>query len=341
MVGLEILALAPGATIQDVGRLGYRRYGVTKGGAMDPYGLREGQVLLGNPAHSAALEMAFQGGQFRSIGNNIVACTGAEMSLRVNDHSVGWRQVISLNDGDQLSIGACLEGCYGYLHLLGGIDAPLVLGSRSAHVQADLGWKPNPCESLRPLARGPASFGEGQKKIGYCLTRPSYFDDRVVRILEGPQTHLFAKRDVASLEKAEWQITNVRNRMGARLKSSSGALKAEWGATMASDAIVMGDIQVAADGIPAVLLADCQPIGGYPKIATVISADIHKLAQIPVDMLFKMKMVRRSTAIKEWESLISQMNQLSDQRERAVRNPKDMRDLLKYSLIDGVISGEE
>lgn len=334
MSRLEIEFLAPSATIQDGGRIGYRRYGVTKGGAMDPYALKEGQVLLGNRASAAALEMAFIGGKFRSKGDNIVALTGAEMTLEVNGQTAPWRQVLALKDGDQLSVGACMEGCYGYLHLSGGIDSPIMLGSRSAHAQAELGWTPKTGAMLIPLA-------ERQAEADLCLPRPCYFDDRVIRIMAGPQTHLFSKEDVQSLEQATFHLTNARNRIGARIESSMGAINAELGTTIASDAIVNGDIQVAADGIPAVLLADCQPVGGYPKIATVISADLHKFAQLPMGVPFTMKIVSRRFAIGEWERLMSGLNKLSDQVEPAFRDPKEMANLLEYSLIDGVISGDE
>lgn len=331
---LEIKFLAPGATIQDGGRVGYRRYGVTKGGAMDPYALKEGQVLLDNRADAAALEMAFLGGEFRSRGDNIVALTGAEMKLKVNGQTAAWRQVLALNDGDQLSVGACMEGCYGYLHLNGGIDSPIMLGSCSAHAQAELGWTPKTGEMLVSLA-------ERRVEKSLRLPRPDYFDDRVIRIMAGPQTHLFSKKDVQSLEQATFRLTNARNRIGARIESSMGAINAELGTTIASDAIVNGDIQVAADGIPAVLLADCQPVGGYPKIATVISADLHKFSQLPVGVPFTMKIVSRRFAIGEWERLVSRLNKISDQVEPAFRDPKGMTDLLEYSLIDGVISGDE
>ena len=103
--GLEIERLSMGATIQDGGRRGYRRFGVTKGGAVDPYALAEGRALLSETEVSAALEMIGSGGQFRSVGSNVVACTGAEMKLHLNDQKIAWRRTIGLEDGDRLAIG--------------------------------------------------------------------------------------------------------------------------------------------------------------------------------------------------------------------------------------------
>ena len=334
MAGLEIGRIAPGASIQDLGRAGYRRFGVTRGGAMDTFALAEGQSLLGSPDDSAALEMTGHGGRFRSAGRNMIACTGAEMRLSVNGRTAGWRQTIALDDGDVLEIGACLDGSYGYLHLPGGIDGPVVLGSRSAHAQAELGWMPAQGEQLIPLTDRAAD-------AGLCLPRPEYFDGRTIRIMESPQSHLFAEGDLTALCQAEFRVTSARNRVGMRLESSMGPIGADLGTTIASDAIVAGDIQVAADGIAAVLLADFQPAGGYPRIATVISADLPKLAQMPVGTAFRMQMADRQLALRELANLRSRIDSLPSQVAPAVRNPGDMPDLLAYSLIDGVTKGDE
>ncbi len=334
IAGLEIKRLQPGASIQDRGRAGFRRFGVTKGGVMDQFALAEGQALLGNGADCAALEMAGRGGEFRSVGRNVIACTGAEMKLSVNGREAAWRQTMALRDGDMLEIGACAEGSYGYLHLPGGIDGPVVLGSRSAHAHAELGWTPKPGERLVPLA-------DRWPKEGLRLPRPAYFTDRIIRIMEGPQSKLFAEQDFRSLRQAEFRVTNARNRVGMRIESSMGPISADLGTVIASDAIVAGDIQIAADGIAAVLLADFQPVGGYPRIATVITADLHKLAQMPVGTAFRMRMADRRQALKELADLRSLIAGLPGRIESAVRDPKDMADLLAYSLIDGVISGDE
>ena len=334
MPGLRIEQIPPGVALQDEGRPGYRRFGVTKGGAMDPYALAEGQALLQNKNGSAALEMASAGSRFRSLGCNRVVCTGAEMKLTVNGHRAPWRQTINLANDDCLEFGAFREGAYGYLHLPGGIQGPVLLGSRSTHAQAELGWRPQIGDRLDPVV---AEWSEDTVR----LPRPAYFSQRTIRIMAGPQTRLFRDNDRRALEEAEFTVTSTRNRVGVRLESTHGPMDAELGTSIVSDAIVAGDIQVAADGIAAILLADCQPVGGYPRIATVISADLHIFAQIPQDMKFRMRLVELDRAVGELSELRREIAVLPAKLEPAFRDPRDISDLMSYSLIDGVVSGED
>lgn len=332
--GLEIKRLPIGSTIQDRGRNGYRRFGVTRGGAMDIFALAEGQALLNNSEDDAALEMTGSGGKFLSIGQNKIACSGAEMKLLLNDRQVGWRQTIILNDGDLIEIGSGSEGSYSYLHLPGGIDSPVILGSRSAHAQANLGSTPEVGDHLIPLQ---TEWSDSVMR----LLKPNYYQDHKIRILYGPQSMLFDQRDLLSLEEAEFRVTNSRNRVGIRVESSMGPINANLGTTIASDAIVAGDIQVAADGVPTILMSDFQPVGGYPRIATVITTDLHKLAQMKVGTVFRMEVTTRESALRYLKEFKSMLVALPSQVKPVIRNPKDVPDLLAYSLIDGVISGVE
>lgn len=301
---------------------------------MDQFALSEGRSLLSNPDDAAALELMGGGGILQSIGSNLVACTGGEMAVTVNGQRKQWRHTVELADGDTLAIGAGLEGVFGYLRLPGGIDGPELLGSRSAHAQADLGGAPKAGETLLPLA-------EPETAPGMEIPRPGYFSARVVRILEGAQSELFSDADLDMLCAAEFRVTNARNRVGMRLHCSAGEFGAELGKTIASDAIVVGDIQVAADGVAAVLLADCQPVSGYPRIATVISADLHTLAQMPTGTGFRMEKVSRERAFEALAELRSEIASLPARVAPSVRNPADIDDLLSYSLIACVVKGDE
>ena len=301
---------------------------------MDPFALAEGRSLLSNPQNAAALELTASGGVFQSLGRNLIACTGGEMKVTVNGQRSRWRQTVELTDGDLLEIGTSLQGVYGYLHLPGGIDSPEILGSRSAHTQADLGWAPKAGETLFPLAAPAAA-------PGLELPPPNYFSARAVRIMEGPQSQLFSRADHDALCDAEFRVSHVRNRVGMRLHCSAGEFEAELGKTLPSDAIVAGDIQVAADGIAAALLADCQPVGGYPRIATVISADLHTLAQMPAGATFRMMKVTRERALEALAELRSMIESLPGRMTPSIRNPSEISDLLSYSLIAGVVKGDE
>ena len=334
MPGLKIVELAPGAVIQDLGRPGYRRFGVTGGGAMDRFALAEGQAILGNDANAAALEMFAAGGLFRSEGQLTVATSGAEMEIAVNGSRVPWRAAVELGQGDELRIGAASEGTYGYLHLTGGIDCPPVLSSRSSHVPSGLGWSPEPGQSLIPVS---SVTGQGRQ----TLDRPDYYSRRAIRILDGPQSGLFLECDRDALVSCSFTVSGRRNRMGIRLDRKGGTFDAVSGLTLASDAIVPGDIQVSGDGIATVLMADSQPVGGYPRIANVITADQHVLAQFPSGTVFRMERTQPRLAVEALRALETDIRGLTARLRPAVRDPSEMRNLLGVSMISGVVRGDE
>ena len=301
---------------------------------MDQFALAEGRALLGNPSDAAALEFTVSGGTFRSHGITVVATSGGRMRLRVNGAERPWRSTCVLDDGDVLEIGSCVEGVYGYLHLKGGIDSPTMLGSRSCHLPSGLGKFPAPGETLVPM-------DESTARKDQSLPRPEYFGSRTIRFMFGPQTRLFSSYDIESLTEGQFEVTGMRNRMGMRLECSRGRFDGEGGRTLASDAVVPGDMQVAGDGMAAVLLADAQPVGGYPRIGTVISADLHKLAQMPAGSRFELKRVERPDAIDALLQFRSRVADLERSIERTVRDPFEMKDLLSYTLVGGVVRGDE
>ena len=334
MPGLEIVELAPGAVIQDLGRPGYRRFGVTGGGAMDRFALAEGQAIMGNDANAAALEMFAAGGLFRSEGQLTVATSGAEMEVEINGSRVPWRAAVELGHGDELRIGAASEGTYGYLHMAGGVDCPPVLGSRSAHAPSGLGWVPEPGQTLNPVS-------ENSVRGCRSLDRPGYYSRRVIRILDGPQSGLFSERDRRALVSCQFSVSGRRNRMGMRLECRGGSFDAVSGLTITSDAIVPGDIQVSGDGVATVLMADSQPVGGYPRIANVITADQHVLAQFPSGTVFRMERTETRLAVGELMALERDVRGMATRLKPVVRNPSEMGNLLEFSMISGVVRGDE
>lgn len=334
MPGLKIVELAHGTVIQDLGRTGFRRFGVTGGGAMDRFALAEGQAILGNDTNAAALEMFAAGGLFRSEGKLAVATSGAEMEVAVNGSRVPWRAAVELGHGDELRIGAALEGTYGYLHMAGGVDCPQVLGSRSSHAPSGLGRIPEPGQTLNPALRDFVCRPR-------ALDRPGYFSRRTIRILDGPQSGLFSERDRHALVSRQFTVSGRRNRMGMRLECDGGSFDAVSGLTIASDAIVPGDIQVSGDGVATVLMADSQPVGGYPRIANVITADQHVLAQFPSGTVFRMERTETRSAVVELRELERDIRGMATRLKPVVRDPSDMGNLLGFSMISGVVRGDE
>ncbi len=332
--GLEILSIAPTATIQDRGRVGLLRYGVTSSGAMDDHALAEGQALLGNGRDDAALEFAGMGGRFRAVSTLWLACSGAEMALRVNGTPQPWRQSFRLDRGDVVEIGAVREGVYGYLHVRGGFLTELVLGSRSTHLRAGLGHRPAAGQIL-PVAPQPGDL------VAMCLPRPDHFDRRELRLLWGPQSDVFPRAERDRLLAATITVTPRRDRMGMRIALDSGPIHADRGLTIASDAINPGDIQVAGDGTPTVLLADRGSSGGYARIATLASADMAALAQIPAGGTFRFRLVSRRQAVEALARHRRTLDSLASKAMPVTRDPRDIPDLLSYNLVSGVTNGDD
>jgi biotin-dependent carboxylase-like uncharacterized protein len=328
MSGLEILSLAGPSSIQDRGRPGWQRWGVPEGGALDPFALAEGQALLGNPDDAAALEMPGAGGRFRAQSAMLLATSGAEMPVSVNGTARAWRAVLTLDAGETLEIGTARDGALGYLHLAGGIDAPRVLGSRSTHRRAGIGPIPRVGDVLRPLGRNGIP--------GRSLPRPAYFDRRMIRALWGPQSGLFDARDRARLGSEDFVATARRDRQGLRLDPEAGPFAADAGLTTLSEAVLLGDIQVLGNGQPVVLLADRQPTGGYPRIATVIGADLPALVQMPAGARFAFEIVDRAAALAAragWLAAIAALPARVRQGGAAL--------LRAENLIGGVVRGDE
>lgn len=334
MSALEILSVAPTTSVQDRGRSGYLRYGVTGGGAMDLFALAEGQVLLGNDEDAAALEFAAFGGRFRARGGFWAATSGAEMALAVNGDAAPWRQSIRLEDGDILEVGAARRGVYGYLHVAGGLQTDIVLGSRATHLRAGFGHVPTAGDVL--------AIGDPQRvATAQLVPEPGYFAQTTLRFLWGPQSHHFSEAERGRFAAAAFTIRPERDRMGIRVQPDCGPIHADAGLTIASDAINLGDVQITGDGTPAILLADRGPSGGYPRIATLATADIPALAQMPVGAEFRLDIVTREQAVALLMEMRKRIGALPRLRMPALRDPRDIADLLSYNLIGGVMRGDE
>jgi biotin-dependent carboxylase-like uncharacterized protein len=326
MTGLTLQSIAPSASIQDRGRQGWLRYGLTGSGAVDQYALAEGQALLGNGPDDAAL--------FVSRGSVAIATSGAEMALAINGAPAAWRRSYHLSDGDQIEIGAAKDGVYGYLHMSGGFRTDLVLGARATHRRASLGHIPAAGETLEAGRATPADVPLG-------LSRTEYFDRRVIRMMWGAQSRYFSDETRQSFVDAQFTITKMRDRMGVQISPDCGPVHADAGLSIASDTINHGDIQITGDGTPAILLADRGSSGGYPRIGTVITADLDAVAQMPTGAVFRFEVVSRDAAVAALRTYRAGIAALSGQARPVLRDPREMRDLLAYNLIDGMLRGDE
>ena len=312
---LEVVSAGPSLTVQDRGRPGLQRFGITQGGAMDAMALAEGAALLGQDSDLAAIEMAGFGGKFRALERPLrIALTGAAMRTRLDGQEQPWNTSFDLEPGVLLEIDAAEDGVYGYLHVGGGIATPAQIGSRSTHLRS---------------------------ASGMALPTAGRFGQREIRVMWGAQAEVFSPGERERFLATAFDMTTRRDRQGARLKPLGEPFHADGALTGVSDAVVLGDIQVPGDGMPVALLADRQPTGGYPRIATVISADLAALVQIPGHARFRFRLVEEAEALAALARQRRELAELSRQIRPLVRDPRDMGNLLAFNLVDGVISARE
>ncbi|MDF7670395.1 biotin-dependent carboxyltransferase family protein [Orbaceae bacterium ESL0721] len=274
-------------TVQDSGRIGYRKLGIGQSGALDLPALHIANLLVGNPRSYAGLEITL--GQFSAQFEQDcwIALTGADCNATLDDKPLwsGWRYFV--RKGQQLILQQPLRGMRSYLAISGGIDVPVILGSRSTDLMAKFGgFEGRVLQNGDTLPIGKAvsvtenhhfnNFNTFNKSVG---VKQLPFDNRF-RVLAGPEMDQFSQQSQTVFWRNSWQISPNSNRMGFRL--NGGELKRTCDSELLSHGVLAGVIQVPHNGQPIILLSDAQTTGGYPRIGTIIAADLYRLAQIPL-----------------------------------------------------------
>ncbi len=275
-----IAVIKPGmlTTIQDSGRWGYQSEGVPVAGAMDPCSFRLANALVGNSRDAAALEITMLGPELEFEAERIAAIAGAEFEVTVDGRGVPLNAPFIVPLGARLRFGARRRGARAYLAIAGGIGTAPVLGSRSTHVISAMGGldgRPLRAGDRLPLEPVTLAHTAGRAR-GPVFELPEH--QARVRVMPGPQAEYFTADAMAQLQSAQYVISQQSDRMGFRLNGP--VLSHARGADIISDATPLGVLQVPASGQPILLMADRQTTGGYPKIATVISADIPIAGQL-------------------------------------------------------------
>lgn len=267
-------------TVQDLGRFGYQKFGVTNSGAIDRAALRAANLLLDNEEGFAGLEATAEGPTLRALVDLVVAIVGADMQPLVDGKPVECGMAIAIRSGQVLELQRARRGLRAYLAVAGGIDVPVLLGSRSTCLPAAFGGFRG--RALEAGDRLPVGAVEGSPAglIGRRLP-PDWLkrtgDIVTVRVMLGPQEDRFTADGIRTFLSESYRMTPQMDRVGARLQGPPIAHRA--GADIISDSTPLGAIQVASDGQPMILLADRQTTGGYAKIAVVIQEDICRVGQ--------------------------------------------------------------
>ncbi|WP_433054507.1 biotin-dependent carboxyltransferase family protein [Dactylosporangium sp. CS-033363] len=268
--GLRVESAGPLTTVQDLGRPGYAHLGVPRSGALDRPALELGNRLVGNPAGAAGLEILL--GPFAAVASRAgtVALTGAAAPLRVGGRPAPLNAPVPVRAGERIEVGRAVFGLRVYLTISGGVAPEPVLGSRSTDTLSLLG--PAVLRDGDRLPLGPASGAPSSVDVA---PRAALGGPIALRIAWGPRNDRFA--DAGLLGTGEYKIRSESNRVGARLDGP--ALTRADAGELPSEGIVLGAVQVPADGHPLVFLADHPTTGGYPVVAVVHPADLPLLAQ--------------------------------------------------------------
>jgi antagonist of KipI len=291
MSTIEVLSPGLHTTVQDLGRWGCQAEGVPVSGAMDPFAHRRANALVGNPRIAATLEVTLTGPSLRLADARLVAVAGCAFELFLDDLPVSAEQAIEVAAGSTLRFGARSIGARAYIGISGGVDAPPVLGSRATHVTTRMGgWCGRALRRgdrlplgtvagarMNPFKRGLVAPSPASAERGAAAPSSNASDPVVVRLLSGPQDDRFTAEAMNDLISEPYVVGVDSNRMAYRLEGR--ALRHRIAADIISDPTALGSLQVPATGQPLLLMADRQTTGGYPKIATVISADIGVAAQ--------------------------------------------------------------
>jgi biotin-dependent carboxylase-like uncharacterized protein len=327
MSKLVISAISPASSVQDGGRHGAQRYGLTPSGAMDRLALAAANSLAGNPAFGAAIEIGPFGAAFTARDGAVrVALTGAPRNADIAGRAVASDTSMTLMDGEVLTLGFARGGSFSYLAIEGGIPGEPMFGSLAVNARAGLGSPyPRPLQAGDELQTAGAS-GAAERRIDL-----SPLTDGPIRVVMGPQDDEFGDATDLFLD-SEWKISATSDRMGYRLEGPE--IRDLHGHNIVSDGTVNGSIQVPGNGQPIVLMPDRGTTGGYPKIATVITADLGRFAQIRAGRGFRFKAVSMAEAQAEARKYAALLRSLPD-RLRAIES----FDLNLEALRDANVAG--
>lgn len=297
-------------TVQDIGRFGFLRYGVPESGALDKYSLRCANLLVGNDESAACLEATLFGPILKFSVEAKIAICGGDLGPMLDGEPVNNCETIKVREDSELSFQGLVQGARAYIAFEGGISNESitpVMASMSTYLPGAFGGFKG-----RALVEGDTFEINGQLEESSSLhqkVEPMDFPEKVVlRVLMGPQDDMFTEDAVTQLSESEFKVTVDSDRMGIRCEGP--VLQHRDSADIISDGTVFGAIQVPSSGMPIILLADRGTTGGYPKIATVISADHTKLAQLIPGDTIAFQPVSVETSIDELAKQENQINVL-------------------------------
>lgn len=291
MSRIEVLDAGPYTSVQDRGRFGAQRYGLGTAGAMDGLSLAVANALVGQPVGAAAIEIGPLPARFRAVDGAVrLALAGGLRGATIDGRALAFGETAVLAEGEVLALRACAKGVFSYLAFEGGIEAAPVFGSLSVHARSMIGSPfARALQAGDRLSTGTAGAWSAERSLA-APARPV----GPLHVVLGPQDDHFAPETIALFLGADWKISPTSDRMGYRLE---GPVLAHKGSpNILSDGIANGSVQIPGNGQPLLLLADRGTTGGYPKLATIITPDLGRLAQVSVGATIRFRAVSLAEA---------------------------------------------
>ncbi|MBO5867367.1 MAG: biotin-dependent carboxyltransferase family protein [Oscillospiraceae bacterium] len=292
---MKVITPGPLSTIQDGGRFGYMSTGFGSSGAMDLRAMRIANILVGNHTEDGVIEMTMVGLSAEFTCESVIALTGADMQPKLNGVKIPMYRSIRIQPGDKLTLGVAKTGIRGYLAVAGGFDIAPVMGSMSTNLKVKSGgWQGRKLQAgdQLPLRRSADITRQGTYK---CEPENDYPQVATVRVMLGPQEDYFTQTGIGTFLSAKYKVSEQSDRMGVRLDGKP--IENKNGVDIISDGIAYGSVQIPASGTPIIMMADRQTTGGYAKIATVITADLYKVAQAKPGSYIRFKAVTEKEAV--------------------------------------------
>jgi len=299
----KVLRAGINSTFQDLGRFGLQHLGIVASGCMDQLIFCISNKLVGNKISEGALEFAYQGPLIELMGETALVAISGKVNFNIikkNGEIIKGKanESFLVSNGDKIDILSTINSAYGYLSIFGGFKIEEVKGSVSTLVKAKIG--PNNGDKLKV---GDKIFFNKSYKTGKLKKIQFDFDkDNIIRVMKGLQIHYFSKKSQEDFFSKEYKVTKLTDRMGMRLEGQK--LENTVNKNIKSEGITKGSIQVPGDGQPIILLTDHPTIGGYPKIANVITADYDKLVQKTPGTIIKFKLVDLSVAENAFQDYV-------------------------------------
>jgi len=310
--------LEPGilTTIQDLGRYGFSQFGVPPSGALDTFSLRVSNLLVGNE-EEAGLEITLMGLRIRALKEVVIAITGGALSPTLNGEPVEmWRTHLLLQD-DVIAFKKVSAGCRAYLSAGGGFVVPKIMGSSSTYLSGKFGGLEG-----RSLRRGDVLYTSNSSssldKLGLRFPSdwiPSLEKEVLLRVIPGPQDHHFTEKGFQTLTSSSYEVTPQCDRMGIRLEGPRIERRPDAEESIISEGLISGAIQVPGDGKPIIILTELVT-GGYTKIATIISTDLPRVAQLKPGDRVKFKRI----SIEEAHHLLKEQEERLKKFEKIIQN---------------------